>query len=105
MTLPTRTRLFLGAATILGAACIVCAGISLLAGPGDRDHRRRVANDLGLTDLAIWYEAMHTRHPSQSDMFAPFGDFPGSPEHFPSGSMAPPSRESGFYAFNLEPGE
>ena len=35
---------------------------------------------------------MHTRHPSQADAFAAFGDFPGAPEHFPSGSLAPPPR-------------
>ena len=101
MILPDRTRWFLGAVLALAVACAFCAAASLLTGSGGRDQRRLVVDDLGLADLAIWYEAMHTRHPSQSDMFAPFGDFPGSPEHFPSGSLAPPSRESGFYAFNM----
>ena len=103
MTAPKRARGFLWALTALALACMASAGASLLSGPSGRDQRRLVARDLRLADLAIWYEAMHTRHPSQSDMFAPFGDYPGAPEHFPSGSMAPPSRESGFYAFNLDP--
>lgn len=46
---------------------------------------------LGLTDLAVWTEARYTRHPSQSDHFTPFQDFPSSLEHFPAGSiLAPP---------------
>jgi hypothetical protein len=43
--------------------------------------------ELELTDLSIWTEARYTRHPSQSDRFAPFQDFPSSLEHFPAGSI------------------
>jgi hypothetical protein len=50
-----------------------------------------LVRELGLTDLAIWTEARYTRHPSQSDRFTPFQDFPSSLEHFPAGSiLAPP---------------
>lgn len=49
--------------------------------------RRAVAARLGLTDLAIWTEARYTRHPSQTDLFSPFQDFPSSLEHFPAGSV------------------
>jgi len=49
--------------------------------------KREIARELELTDLAIWTEARYTRHPSQSDHFAPFQDFPSSLEHFPAGSI------------------
>jgi hypothetical protein len=49
--------------------------------------KEAVAARLGLTDLAIWTEARYTRHPSQTDLFSPFQDFPASLEHFPAGSV------------------
>jgi hypothetical protein len=50
---------------------------------------------LGLTDLAVATEARYTRHPSISDVMAPFMDHPGAIEHFPTGSFwaAPPKQE------------
>lgn len=92
MTAPLKTRVFLGAVLLLAVACSLCAGYASSAGPAGRDQCRLVVRGLNLCDLALWYEAMHTRHPSQADLFAPFGDFPGAPEHFPSGSLAPPLR-------------
>lgn len=105
MTIPRRSRLFIGAMVVLAVLCALCAAISLQTGPRGRDQRRLCAKSLDLVDLSLWYEAMHTRHPSQSDLFGPFGDFPGAPEHFPSGSLAPPSRQDGFYVMNLEADE
>ena len=102
MTLPRRTRLFLAAVVLLAVLCAVCAAAALLTGPRGRDQRHLVVRNLDLVDLSLWYEAMHTRHPSQADLFAPFGDFPGAPEHFPSGSLAPPSRDGGFFVMDLE---
>lgn len=62
-----------------------------------RQHTRRqlpavtrLAATLQITDLALWGEARYTRHPSQADLFTPFQDFPGSPEHFPAGSLLSP---------------
>jgi hypothetical protein len=53
--------------------------------------RRALVHRMQLTDLAIWTEARYTRHPSQADLFTPFQEFPGAPEHFPAGSLlAPP---------------
>ena len=49
--------------------------------------KTELARELELTDLSIWTEARYTRHPSQSDHFAPFQDFPSSLEHFPAGSI------------------
>lgn len=51
---------------------------------------RLLATQLSLTDLALWSEARYTRHPSQADLFTPFQDFPGAPEHFPAGSIVGP---------------
>jgi hypothetical protein len=51
---------------------------------------RRLAAALELTDLSLWSEARYTRHPSQADLFTPFQDFPGAPEHFPAGSVVGP---------------
>ena len=58
--------------------------------------KSELVRELELTDLSIWTEARYTRHPSQSDHFAPFQDFPSSLEHFPAGSIvaAPPRRTS-----------
>lgn len=47
---------------------------------------------LELTDLCLSTEARYTRHPSQSDLFAPFQDHPRAIEHFPSGSILAPPR-------------
>lgn len=58
-------------------------------------HNREIAQQLTLTDLAIWTEARYTRHPSQTDFFTPFQDFPGAPDHFPAGSIISPASHSG----------
>ena len=55
------------------------------------EANRKLAVALQLTDLAIWTEARYTRHPTQTDFFSPFQDFPACIEHFPAGTiMAPP---------------
>lgn len=56
--------------------------------------QRDLVDRLQLTDLSIWTEARYSRHPSQSDVFTPFQDFPGSLEHFPSGALLAPPRYS-----------
>jgi len=53
--------------------------------------RREIVAALELTDLAIWTEARYTRHPSQADLFSAFQDLPSSLEHFPAGSIVPPT--------------
>jgi len=52
--------------------------------------KQELVSRLGLTDFAIWTEARYTRHPSQTDFFSPFQDFPASPDHFPAGSIIAP---------------
>ena len=56
----------------------------------DLQAKRALVSRLGLTDLAIWTEARYTRHPSQTDFFTAFQDFPGSLDHFPAGSIMAP---------------
>lgn len=51
---------------------------------------RQLASELKLTDLCICTDARYARHPSQADLFSAFQDYPGSIEHFPSGSVVPP---------------
>ena len=51
---------------------------------------KELVHHLRLTDFAIWTEARYTRHPSQSDFFSPFQEFPSSIEHFPAGSVIAP---------------
>jgi hypothetical protein len=52
--------------------------------------KKELVHILGLTDFAIWTEARYTRHPSQTDFFSPFQEFPSSFEHFPAGSVVAP---------------
>lgn len=55
------------------------------------ESKQQLVSQLGLTDFSIWTEARYTRHPSQTDFFSAFQDFPGALEHFPAGAiMAPP---------------
>lgn len=49
-----------------------------------------IIKTLGLTDLVLSTDARYTRHPSQADLFSAFQDYPGSIEHFPTGSVIPP---------------
>lgn len=56
-------------------------------------ERREIVRALTLTDLCLCTEARYTRHPSMTDLYAPFQDHPMSLEHFPSGAiMAVPDR-------------
>lgn len=90
----TRLRLF----AFFTATAVGTLGLLILwAAVADRQWRseevpriQRLVTRLGLTDLALWSEARYARHPSQTDLFSAFQDFPGSPEHFPAGSIVPP---------------
>lgn len=46
--------------------------------------RTEIAKQLMLTDLCLTTESRHTRHLSSADFLAPFQDFPGGPDHYPS---------------------
>jgi hypothetical protein len=49
-----------------------------------------ITSALKLTDMSFADDARYTRNPSQADIFSAFQDYPGSIEHFPSGSVTPP---------------
>ncbi len=51
---------------------------------------REITAALKLTDIAFTNDARYTRNPSQADLFSAFQDYPGSIEHFPSGSVFTP---------------
>lgn len=84
-----RSRLFMIFLLLAGG---LLTGLLLVgSGPGpDRSAQRRLVAALGLTDLALCSEARYTRHPSQADLFSAFQDYPGSYEHFPTGSLLTP---------------
>jgi hypothetical protein len=73
----------------------------------DVTAQRQLVGYFGLTDLALCSEARYTRHPSQADLFSPFQDFPGSLEHFPTGSLlvAEPIGLSGRVSFLQSTGQ
>lgn len=60
-----------------------------------REDLKEIVSTLRLTDMVLATDARYTRHPTQSDLFSAFQDFPSSLEHFPSGSViAPPDFSS-----------
>ncbi len=64
----------------------------------ERNAQQQLVQQLRLTDFAIWTEARYTRHPSQTDFFSPFQEFPSSLEHFPAGSVIAPAFKPGSQA-------
>jgi hypothetical protein len=58
--------------------------------PTELDTQKDLVLHLSLTDFAIWTEARYTRHPTQTDFFTPFQEFPAAFEHFPAGSIIGP---------------
>jgi len=78
---------------------LLALGGSLLHAALDRagahqrsEPARQLAQELGLTGLALFTEARYTRHPELSDQHAPFQNHPLTLEHFPSGTWVPPPR-------------
>ena len=56
-----------------------------------QSEARRIARALDLTDMAWFTEARYTRHAAVADLHSAFQDGPGLPEHFPAGSLMPPT--------------
>jgi len=83
---------FLAVASALGVAAAVHAKAERTRRGPELEAKAVIVRSLGLTDLCLFTEARYTRHPSQADRFSPFQDSPGSPEHFPAGSIVPPPR-------------
>ncbi|WP_211231586.1 hypothetical protein [Eisenibacter elegans] len=55
-----------------------------------RMERAEIAKSLILSDMCLTTESRHTRHPNTPELVAPFQDFPGYHEHFPSSSFFSP---------------
>lgn len=93
MRASTRFLLFLLACAMGGAAAAAHAAGERARRAAEVEGRAALVRRLGLTDLALFTEARYTRHPSQADRFAPFGEHPAALDHFPSGSIAAPPRD------------
>ncbi|HSO24804.1 MAG TPA: hypothetical protein VLT81_18005 [Chondromyces sp.] len=93
---PTRAAILLVA---VEAAVVVVLSIGGAARGGrkqeqHRDINRTLVRELRLTDLALAPGTSYTRHPSQSDSFAPHSEHPAAIEHFPAGSVMQPPASS-----------
>lgn len=90
-----RCRIFLAMIALLMAALAGLVGwarqSSAASARESLPQQRRLVAVLSLTDLALWSEARYTRHPSMADLFSPFQDHPGAPEHFPAGTLLLPT--------------
>lgn len=85
---------------VLACAALLGVGFGIVFGPYAAwqaeaaqprvDARRALAEQHGLTDLALFTEARYTRHPSQADLHSAFQDHPAALEHFPTGSLISP---------------
>jgi hypothetical protein len=93
-----KSKLFISFIVVECCLLVVCwlhGGTTLLSDrTAQLQAQKQLVHHLGLTDLAIWTEARYTRHPSQTDFFTAFQDFPGSLDHFPAGSIMAPSQVS-----------
>ncbi|MEW6409516.1 MAG: hypothetical protein AB1488_05320 [Nitrospirota bacterium] len=73
------------------AALYVQSRIALSERHTLRKDMEEIVRTLSLTDMVFSTDARYTRHPTQADLFSAFQDYPGSIEHFPTGSIiAPP---------------
>jgi hypothetical protein len=92
---PTRAAILLVA---VEAAVVVALSVGGAAGDRrqeqQRDINRTLVRELRLTDLALAPGTSYTRHPSQSDHFAPHSEHPAAIEHFPAGSVIQPPASS-----------
>jgi hypothetical protein len=88
-----RANLFLGfvaLSLVLVSLMFLHAFLEKRAAQRSLREREEMVRRLGLTDLCLFTEASYTRHLSQADRHAPFQDYPGSPDYFPSGSIFTP---------------
>lgn len=92
---PTRVAVLVVA---VEAAVLVVLSVGGAARDGrkeqHRDINRTLVRELRLTDLALAPGTSYTRHPSQSDSFAPHSEHPAAIEHFPAGSVMQPPASS-----------
>ncbi len=82
--------LFVLACVLSFAALGVVSKISASQFLASSSDLKEITSALKLTDMSFADDARYTRNPSQADIFSAFQDYPGSIEHFPSGSVTPP---------------
>ncbi len=71
----------------LGDGALLILSSLHVRSPQDQQAEGVLVAGLGLTDLCLATEARYTRNVSITDPIAPFMDYPGALEHFPSGSF------------------
>jgi hypothetical protein len=71
----------------LQAGLIAAAHQRLVGSEAARSKMVRAVQVFGLSDLCIATDARYIRHLAVSDRLAPFMDYPGSIEYFPTGSF------------------
>lgn len=83
----------------LGVAGVALAALhAALAQPSGQARMAasvELVRNAGLTDLALFTEARHTRHPAMADLHTAFQANPMAFDHYPSGTFAPLSRNFG----------
>ena len=79
--------LFVGGCLLLFSALLVNGKTRVAGFSGTARDLGEITAALKLTDISFSTDARYTRHPSQADLFSAFQDYPGSIEHFPSGSV------------------
>ncbi len=84
----------LTAAMVLVAIVLIHSGSATRAAETEQEAAAVLVRQLGLTDLALFTEARYTRHPSQADLHSASQDHPMSLDHFPTGSLIAPKRDS-----------
>jgi len=93
-------------ASYIAICLIVLTGLAIAAGRRStsemhgRESRQKMVKKLALTDLVLFTDARYTRHPSMADRHSPFQDHPLALEHFPSGSLMPPSPHLRSYVYH-----
>lgn len=82
---------------ILTVFNMVIFTLLLIHGAIERRHQRpvlldkkKIVEEIGLTDLCLFTDARYTRNPAVADRSTPFQDNPLSLDYFPSGSLLPP---------------
>ena len=83
--------LFISVCLVAVVALAVRSKVAVSEFRPEAQELAKIATALKLTDISFSDDARYTRNPSQADLFSAFQDYPGSIEHFPSGSIiAPP---------------
>lgn len=69
------------------------ASVRVKASPAEKENAE-LARRLKLTDICLFTEARYTRHPAMADNHAAFQEHPSAFDHFPSGSLLMPLKNS-----------